>query len=75
MISPMSLVFLGTCLRSKLTILMASILISMMLLIRASSGARGNAATKMVVKLNWRTKQVDKYTECKKGVDKQVLQT
>ena len=46
---------MGTSLRSRLTILMASRRISMMLLMRASNGARGNAATKMVVKLNWIT--------------------
>lgn len=53
--SPMSFVFLGTRRRSKRTILMASRRISKMLLIRASRGARGNAATNMVVKLNWTT--------------------
>lgn len=36
-------------------ILMASSRISNMLLMRARSGARGNAATKMVVKLYWIT--------------------
>lgn len=51
----MSLAFLGTMrLRSRI-ILMASMWISMTLLMRASSGARGNAATKMVVKLYWIT--------------------
>lgn len=53
--SPISLVFLGTSLRSRVTILMASNRISMTLFRRASRGARGNAATKMVVKLNWIT--------------------
>lgn len=51
----MSFVFLGTSLRSSVTILMASKRISMMLLMRASRGASGNAATNMVVKLNWIT--------------------
>lgn len=51
----MSLVFLGTSRRSKRTILIASKRISKMLLIRASKGARGKAATNMVVKLNWTT--------------------
>lgn len=51
----MSFVFFGTMRRSKRNILMASSLISNMLLIRAKSGARGNAATNMVVKLNWIT--------------------
>lgn len=55
-LSPISLVFLGTSLRSRVTILMASKRISMTLLMRASRGARGNAATNMVVKLNWITK-------------------
>lgn len=49
---PMSLVFLGTIRRSSRTILMASRRISKMLLTSASRGARGKAATKMVVKLN-----------------------
>lgn len=53
--SPMSLVFFGTSRRSKVTILMASSRISMMLLMSANSGASGKAATKMVVKLNWIT--------------------
>lgn len=56
----MSFVFLGTRRRSRLTILMASSLISNMLLMRANKGARGNAATKMVVKLNWRTNDTGK---------------
>lgn len=51
----MSFVFLGTSLRSSVTILMASKRISMTLLMRASRGASGNAATNMVVKLNWIT--------------------
>lgn len=51
----MSLVFFGTSRRSKVTILMASSRISMMLLMSAKSGASGKAATKMVVKLNWIT--------------------
>ncbi|TNN35945.1 hypothetical protein EYF80_053883 [Liparis tanakae] len=45
----MSLVFLGTSRRSRLTILMASRRISKTLLMRASRGARGNAATNMVL--------------------------
>lgn len=49
---PMSLVFLGTIRRSSRTIFMASRRISKILLMRASRGARGNAATNMVVKLN-----------------------
>lgn len=53
----MSFVFLGTSLRSRVTILMASKRISMTLLMRASRGARGNAATNMVVKLNWITEE------------------
>lgn len=56
--APMSLVFLGTIRRSSRTILMASRRISMMLLMRASRGARGNAATNMVVKLNCITENV-----------------
>ena len=51
----MSLVFLGTSRRSRLIILMASRRISKMLLRKARRGARGKAATKMVVKLNWTT--------------------
>lgn len=53
----MSLVFLGTILRSRVTILMASRRISMMLLMSANRGARGKAATNMVVKLNWITEE------------------
>lgn len=52
---PISLAFVGTSLRSRLTILMASNRISMMLFRRANNGAKGNAATKIVVKLNWIT--------------------
>lgn len=55
--SPISLVFLGTKRRWSRTILMASRRISNILLMRAKRGARGNAATKMVVKLNWITAQ------------------
>ena len=55
--SPMSFVFLGTSLRSRVTILMASRRISMTLLMRANRGASGKAATNMVVKLNWITKE------------------
>lgn len=51
----MSLAFLGTMRRRSRIILMASMWISMTLLMRASSGARGKAATKMVVKLYWIT--------------------
>lgn len=49
----MSLALLGTMRRCSRIILMASMWISMTLLMRASSGARGKAATKMVVKLYW----------------------
>lgn len=52
---PISLAFVGTSLRSRQTILMASNRISIMLFRRASNGAKGNAATKIVVKLNWIT--------------------
>ena len=52
---PILLVLVGAVLRPKVTIFLASSRISMMLLIRASRGANGNAATKMVVKLNWIT--------------------
>lgn len=52
---PISLAFVGTSLRSRLTILMASNRISMMLFRRANNGAKGKAATKIVVKLNWIT--------------------
>ena len=55
---PMSLVFLGTIRRSSCTILMASRRISKILLMSASRGARGNAATNMVVKLNCMTGNV-----------------
>lgn len=53
--SPMSLVFLGTMRRRSRVILMASRRISKRLLKNASNGARGKAATKMVVKLYWIT--------------------
>lgn len=54
-VSPMSLAFLGTMRRCSRIILMASRWISKRLLQKASSGARGKAATKMVVKLYWIT--------------------
>lgn len=53
--SPMSLAFLGTMRRRSRIILMASRRISKRLLKNASNGARGKAATKMVVKLYWIT--------------------
>lgn len=53
--SPMSFVFLGTNRRSRRTILIASRRISKTLLMSASRGASGNAATNIVVKLNWTT--------------------
>lgn len=52
---PMSLAWEGRGRRHCVTNLNASKRISMMLLIRARRGARGNAATKMVVKPNCRT--------------------
>lgn len=54
-ISPMSFAFLGTMRRYSRIILMASRWISKTLLMKARSGARGKAATKMVVKLYWIT--------------------
>lgn len=54
-ISPMSLAFLGTMRWCSRIILIASRRISKRLLKNASSGARGKAATKMVVKLYWIT--------------------
>lgn len=59
-ILPMVLAFLGTIRFCSFTILIASNRISKRLLIKASNGARGKAATKTVVKLYWITKNIKK---------------
>ncbi len=69
---PMFSALSATALRVSQTNFCASSLISTQLLRRAKKGASGKAATKMVIKPNWRTAQEKKGSPLKKKVSAPV---